>query len=203
MRNSQRSITTVSPVQALHFAALLACSGSTEGVRRTAARVVESRALPVVWAFLTRYSDARVSWLRLTSVTHEATCRFLREWPTSAALTTESMMSTLQACTRAVAGRVAPEVTTSLPLGRLGVLTLLSACERHQLLQSVQGALTAAELRALHAAVAGNNGDRPAAVNLAFNEMNAIEHLETLLLRASIYTLGVENDTSGIHHLLA
>ncbi|WP_434478893.1 hypothetical protein [Gemmatimonas sp.] len=187
----------LSPVQALFVTALLAVSGSSERVRRIAADVFQRAALPAVWGYLYRHTGTRPSWLRLASITHEATGRFLNEWPTRASLSVESMMSALESCTRSVDSRSVAMPPVTPVHGPLGVLTLLAFSERMQLMTAMRAALSPAELDALHGAVEG--GRREALVPHIPDTAaaNAVERLESILLSAAMYTLGIPNDTSG------
>lgn len=187
----------LSPVQALFVTALLAVSGSSERVRRIAADVFQHAALPAVWGYLYRHTGARPSWLRLTSIVHEATTRFLSKWPTSPSLTVESMLTVLESCTYTV-GRRQVAIPPATPVaGPLGVLTLLTQSERLQLLHAVRAALTPAELDALQGVA---EAEHPHALALFGPEdaaAYAVERLESTLLSAATYTLGIPDDKRG------
>jgi hypothetical protein len=185
-----RQVTSLTPLQALHFAALLAVSGSSERVRHAATEAFERSAIAAIWGFLARHTGARISWLRLASITHEATRHFLHEWTRSATLTVDSMMAVLERCTHTVAFTVTSMPPTIEPCGHLGVLTLLSHDERVQLLQCVQAALTPAELCTMHAVVEQERNGIAALLNADTNAADAIERLESLLLGVCTYTLG-------------
>ncbi len=195
---TRRDVADVTPLQALFFTALLAVSGSSERVRRIAIEAFERAAMPAIWGFLVRDTTARVSWLRLLSITHEATRRFLLVWPTSSAATVVSMMAELERCAYTAAFMIA-DIPAAVACDRhLGVLTLLAHDERMQLLQCVQAALTPAELCALYALVEQERADvgRPE-VDEALT--GAVERLESLLLGACTYTLGTPPAASHRH----
>jgi hypothetical protein len=191
---THREVANITPVQALFVTALLAVSGASEGTRRIATHLFERSAVSAVWAFLGRHSDARVSWLRLVSITYEATRRFLHAWPASGAMTIESMMTTLETCTSAVASRVADTTRPTLSQFPLGVLTLLPHDERLQLLQCVQGAITPAHLCVLHATVESERADAHSPHTSGADVVSAIDQLESRLLGACIYTLGAPEE---------
>jgi hypothetical protein len=183
-------------MQALFITALLAVSGSSERTRRAATALFERGAISATWAFLGRHSDPRVSWLRLVSITYEATLRFLDAWPASGALTIESMMVTLEACTNAAASRIPAAVRSTSIHRPLGVLTLLSYQERLQLLQCVQGALTPTHQCVLHATVERECAGTPTVHSPGHEVVTGIEQLELLLLGACRYTLGAPEEVA-------
>ncbi|MBL0889125.1 MAG: hypothetical protein IBJ19_00795 [Gemmatimonadaceae bacterium] len=187
---TQRQVTGLAPLQALYVAALIAVSGSSERVRRVAAHAFEHSVIAAIWGFLARHTEARVSWLRLASITHEATRRFLHDWPRTTTISVESMMAVLEQCTHTAAFTVTAMPAAVEPAGHLGVLTLLSHEERVQLLQSVQAALTPAELCVLHAVIEDEQDGIRLRLDADMNVTGAIERLESLLLGACTYTLG-------------
>ncbi len=195
----RREVADVTPLQALFFTALLAVSGSSERVRRTAIDTFERAAMPAIWGFLTRDTEARVSWLRLLSITHEATRRFVHVWPTSRAATVASMMEELERCAHTAAFMIADIPAAVACNRRLGVLTLLAYDERMHLLQCVQPVLTPEELCALYALVEHERADAGGRPEGGDALAGAIERLESLLLGACTYTLGTPPTVSHRH----
>lgn len=191
---TQRNVVPIAPMQALFITALLAVSGSSERTRSAATALFERGAISATWAFLGRHSDAHISWLRLVSITYEATHRFLDAWPASGALTIESMMITLEACTNAAASRIPAAERSTFVHRPLGVLTLLSHEERLLLLQCVRGSLTPTHLCVLHATVERERADTPSVHSPRREVLTGIEQLELLLLGACRYTLGVPEE---------
>ncbi|MCA2992502.1 hypothetical protein [Gemmatimonas sp.] len=194
---SNHQVTSVTPLEALFFVALLSISGSSARVRRAAADVFQRAAMPAVWGFLYRHTGARPSWLRLASITHEATTRFLSKWPTSPSITVESMMTVLESCTCSV-DRRHDAVPPATPLaGPLGVLTLLAHTERLQLLHAVRAALTPTELGALQWVAEAGSLHAAAPFSPEDAAEYAVERLESILLSAATYTLGIPDDKRG------
>lgn len=190
----RRAITEVSPLHSIFVTALLGCFGSSEQVRRSATEVFRRGALPVVWASLRRQSTARISWLRLTSITHEAVERFLHEWPVSAPITIESMTATLDTCTCQTATR-GPHLTAMIPVrAPLGILSLLEHQERMQLLQHVRAELMPDDLCVISAAIErerlGTLTEQAPDTAVA----RAVERMELLLLGTSEHTLSASSD---------
>jgi hypothetical protein len=193
----RRAVTEVSPLHTLFVTALLACFGSSEEVPYRAAEVFRRGALPLVWASLGRHSTARISWLRLTSITHEAVERFLHEWPNGTVITVESMVATLDRCTFNTATRVAPTTVATPVSAPMGILSLLEYHEQLRLLQTVQAALTPDELCALSAAIERErHGSLTESVPDAI-AVRAMGRMELLLLGASEYTLSASTDVLG------
>jgi hypothetical protein len=194
---TQHQVTGLAPLQALYVAALIAVSGSSERIRHVATQAFERSALAAVWGFLARHTGARVSWLRLASITHEATRRFLHNWPRATTMNVESMMAVLEQCTHTAAFTVTSMPDALAPHGHIGVLTLLSYEARVQLLQCVQAALTPAELCVLHAVVEHERDGIGLLSQADANVTDAIERLESLLLGACTYTLGTPSDIAN------
>lgn len=194
---THRQVTDLAPLQALYVAALIAVSGSSERVRRAATRAFERCALAAVWGLLARHTGARVSWLCLASISHEATRRFLHDWPRASTINVESMMAVLEECTNTAAFSVTPMPDALEAHGHLGVLTLLSHEERLRLLQCVQTALASPELCVLHAVVEHEQDGIGLRSQADANVTGAIERLESLLLGACTYTLGMPTDLAN------
>lgn len=191
---TQHQVTGLAPLQALYVAALIAVSGSSERIRHVATQAFERSALAAVWGFLARHTEVRVSWLRLASITHEATRRFLHDWPGTTTINVESMMTVLERCTHTAAFTVTSMPSVLEPEGHFGVLTLLSHDERIQLLQCVQLALTSAELCVLRAVVEQARDGLELRLEADTNVTGAIGRLESLLLGACTYSLGTATE---------
>lgn len=188
----RRAITADSPLHSIFVTALLGCFGSSEQVRRSATEVFRRGALPVVWASLSRQSTARISWLRLTSITHEAVERFLHEWPLCAAVTLESMLATLDTCACHTLTRVPLPIVVIPVRAPLGILGLLEYQERLQLLQHVQAVLMPGDLCVISAAI-----ERERLGTLTEHDavaLRAVERMELLLLGTSEHTLSASSD---------
>lgn len=191
---TQRNVVPITPSQALFLTALLAVSAASERTRRVATGLFERGALSVEWAILSRNTESRVSWLRLASVTHEATRHFLGAWPAIGATSVASMLSALEISTSAVASRDADTTVPSPTSSPWGVLALLTHAEQLQLLRCVEGALTPAHLCALYAAVELECSGTPHHHAASGDVANAIEALESLLLGSCVSTLETPAD---------
>lgn len=190
----RRAITEVSPLHSIFVTALLGCFGSSEQVRRSATEVFRRGALPVVWASLRRQSTARISWLRLTSITHEAVERFLHEWPVCTTITLESMMATLDTCTCHTSTR-GPHLTAMIPArAPLGILGLLEYQERLQLLQYVQAVLMPDDLCVISAAIERERLSTLTEQAPDTAVVRAVEQMELILLGTSERTLSASSD---------
>ncbi len=194
------SLANLSAVDSLYVAAVIACYGSTEAIRRSATSVVFFAAPAAVWGMMARHTTVRIDHHVLTFITRRAVTRFLQEWPSSDMLTVASMSMCLERCVADCQMSMNTASTAPRPLvdTRLGVLARLSTSNRMAMISSVRAQLTATQLTELSLLAEPTLFQGNSLVDESCHRERAIQHLEDALLGGAMYELGVPSSTVSV-----